>query len=131
MSVRDLRDSDLPQLEAMHRQQGYDYPLPDFRDAEFVSKQVVVDEHDRPYMVLVARRTVELYLLCDPGYGTPGLRWMAIKTLRDAMSGVLKALGFTDVHAWIPPAIEKSFTRRLKRMGWTKAAWNCYARKVE
>lgn len=128
MRVRDLRDSDLPRLEALHRQQGYDYVFPDLSQPQFRAKQVLVDDRDRPIMAVMARQTVEIYLLCDPEYGTPGLRWMGIKALHLSISRILKALGFSDVHAWIPPQIEKQFTRRLKRMGWTKAVWNCYAR---
>lgn len=130
LRVRNLRDTDLPRLEALHRQQGYDYIFPDLSQPEFVAKQTIVDELDRPVVAVVARKTVELYLLCDSEYGTPGLRWMGIKAMHEEVSKELRGQGFTDAHAWIPPQIETQFTRRLKRMGWTKAAWNCYARPI-
>lgn len=127
MQVRQFKDSDYQWVLELYRRQGFDYELPTMDAFKLV--QVVVDDEDQPVMVLAARPTVEMFLIVDSAWETPQWRLEAFKLVHEAMRAALEAEGITDVHAWLPPEIEKSFARRLmRRFGWKQQLWNCYSR---
>lgn len=131
MRVRDVAQKDLPRLRELFEQQGFEYELPDFADKDFLAKQAVVDDADRVVMMVAARRTVELYMLVDKDWETPGWRMQAFALLHAAMRKVLIRLGIADAHCWLPPAIAKSFGRRLMRQfGWSKPVWTDFWRET-
>lgn len=131
MEIRQVRESDAPRLRELFDAQGFDYALPDFRSPEFMACLVVCDERDQPVLVVGARRTVELYLLSDPKWATPRWRLEALKLMHTAMQERLAQIGIQDAHIWIPPAICKSFGRRLMRcFGWRRQLWPSFSREV-
>ena len=40
------------------------------------------------------------------------------------------AQGLSDVQAYLPPQVARSFGRRLERMGWRRDPWTCYTRAL-
>jgi hypothetical protein len=125
--VRRYTEADLEALRRIHAQQGFDYAFPDLSDPIFVSKLVVEDDAGRPVVASVARLTCEVYLLADPGAGSPRDRYERLLALHDAGRRDLLARGLDDAHAWLPPPIAKRFGRRLEALGWIRDdAWTPY-----
>lgn len=129
--IRELRPDDIPALRALHEQQGFDYPFPDLSQPQFVQILVAVDDEDRPVQALMARETLELYMLGDSGWRTPKWRFATLQKLGYAMHLKLLGMGYRDVHAWLPPQVERAFGKRLvKSFGWVKSRWSCFAREL-
>jgi hypothetical protein len=129
MQIRDFRPTDVEAVKELYQKQGFEYDLPDI-DA-FMELQVVVDEQDKPFMVLAARPTVEMFLIMDREWSTPRWRFEAFKLIHESMRAKLAAAGITDAHCWLPPEIEKSFAKRLMTaFGWVKQLWPCYSRQT-
>lgn len=125
--IRPFRASDEPILRAIHEAQGFDYEFPDLSQFECV--MVSTDEQDSPIQAMAARKTIEAFFLGDPNYRTPRWRMAHFAPLHDEMSKVLRARGFTDVHAWLPPQIAKQFGNRLRRtFGWIPSVWQTYVK---
>ena len=131
MKVRQAESADFPRIQQLFEQQGFAYQLPDRR--EFVAGQVVEDEHG-VVMAILARPTVELYMLADPTWKTPAMRFEALRKIHESMRLELRAKGFHYVHVWIPPQ-KKSFVQRLKKsFGWVgdgSPEWTCLTRSTE
>jgi hypothetical protein len=151
VTVRELRKSDIPFLKRWHTESGFDYPFPEIkamtwwrvmlRDllmrcltllcGEFARVSVVTDENNLPVMAAPAKKTIEMYLLCDKDWGTPRQRLMALQLGHEEMRVWLSGHGFCDVNAWLPPEIEKAFGKRLQYIfGWKKSRWNSYSRRT-
>ena len=131
MTVRPYTAADLDVLKAMHAAQGFDYAFPDLDDSIFLSKLVVEDDQGRPVMASLLRLTAEAYLLLDPRAGRPRERWRSFLALHEAARRDAFALGLDDAQAFVPPKVERSFGRRLAKLGWVKDPWPAYCRRVE
>lgn len=129
--IREYTLDDLDALRRMHALQGFEYEFPDLGDPLFLSKLVVEDESGRPVMASLARLTCEMYLLREPGAGTPRERYERLLALHTAGERDLLARGLEDAHAWLPPSIAKRFGRRLAVLGWVRDdVWTPYCRKL-
>jgi len=130
VKVRQCESADFPQLTRLFEEHGFSYVLPDRR--EFVAAQVIDDNGVQ--MAILARPTVELYMLSNPTWKTPQMRFEALSKLHESMRLELRSKGFRDVHVWVPPQ-KKSFVQRLKKsFGWTgdgSPEWTCLTRSTE
>lgn len=130
MKIRPIESSDFPRIQEFFERQGFSYQLPD--RGEFVAGQVIDD--NGAVMAILARPTVELYMLSDPDWATPAMRFEALRKIHESMRLELRAKGFRDVHIWVPPQ-KKSFVQRLKKsFGWTgdgSPEWTCLTRSTE
>jgi hypothetical protein len=132
VKIRKLEERDLPRLRELHRESGFDYPLPDFLAPEFERVTVVVDENDVPVQMTAARKTVEIYAIVDPNWRNPRWRLDALLQSHEEMRQGLLESGYEDVHAWLPPEVEKSFGRRLVGIfGWIPSRWKSYSRRLK
>lgn len=132
MKTRRMMPQDLPRIQELFKAQGFDYDLPDFNEEQFVVKHVLVDEHGVVRQAAIARRTVELYLLVDETWETPGWRFQGLKMIHESVRKTLERMGFQDVHSWLPPKIAKKFSSRLMRsFGWAKPLWEDVTRNVK
>jgi hypothetical protein len=127
MLVRSYTDADFDALRAMHAAQGFGYELPNPSNPLFLVRTVVEDE-DRPRMAALLRLTAEAYLLSDPREGTPRQRWQWLLRLHEATRQAAATQGLSDVQAFLPPAVARSFGRRLEKLGWRRDPWHCYTR---
>jgi hypothetical protein len=131
MKTRLYRAEDEPALRRLYEQMGFDYAFPDLNAAQFVSIWVVVDDDDLPVMALAARKTVEMFMLADKEWMTPGLRMEAFSAVSYACHVDVKSQGFEDANCWLPPKVEKSFGRRLvTKFGWIKSRWTDYSKQL-
>lgn len=123
MTLRPLRPSDIPILEARAAAKGY--PYPDFDDTEVV---LVVESDGEIITACAAKRIVELYLW--PMNCPPLTTAQAIQLLHSEMTKLLIELGYRDVEAFLPPPIAEKFGRRLERTwGWMKN-WPSWTRHL-
>jgi hypothetical protein len=129
MLVREYTDADLAQVRAMHAAQGFGYALPDLANPLFLVRTVVEDE-GRPRMAALLRLTAETYLLADPRDGSPRRRWQWLQALHESTRTAAAARGLSDVQAYLPPQVERSFGRRLETLGWRRDPWTCYTRAL-
>jgi hypothetical protein len=157
MRIREYSEADLASLHRLHAAQGFAYPFPDVANPLFLTRLVVEDEDGgeatichseegigrptknlsssstrgpRIVMAALLRLTCEAYLLHDPNAGTPRSRWQALLALHDAVRSDARARGLEDVHAFLPPPIERKFARRLQRLGWVRDPWSSFCRRV-
>ena len=129
--IRAYNAGDMPRIRELYHQHGLNYELPDFNAVTYPIR-IVSEDDGKIVMAAFAHLTAELYLLADGTHGTPQQRWERFKELHQV--GLEMAYypgGFDDLHAFLPPQLEKSFGRRLKRLGWQKALWPCYAIELE
>jgi len=129
--IRACIASDVARLKEMHALQAFGYGLPDVNDPVFVGKWAI-EEADpagaglRVNLAILARLTAEIYMLHDPTAGTPQERWLRLLKLHGAGEANLAHMGLHEVHAFLPPEVERAFGRRLIGLGWYKEPWACY-----
>ncbi|MGC1311213.1 MAG: hypothetical protein WA857_03150, partial [Candidatus Acidiferrum sp.] len=77
------------------------------------------------------RLTAEAYLLLDPKAGTPRDRWHWLLNLHAATERDAWQRGLEDVHAWLPPAIARTFGKRVAQLGWKRDdMWTPYCKRL-
>lgn len=118
MTIRPYRDSDWLALKDIALDAGYPYPEPQGPLVE--ACLVVVDDDEHPVAAIAAQRIVELYL-----WKKEGLRPAMSKAILDAMhremAKELRAKGYQDANAFLPPSLCERFGRRLRRSwNWTR-----------
>ncbi len=117
MTVRELRDSDIPALNAIAETSGFPYIVPRGTLVERVL--VVADENDQVLAAVAAERILQLYLWIGDAH--PAAKLRMIRMLHEAMAPELKAKGYTEVQAFLPPGVAGKFGRRLERtFSWMK-----------
>jgi hypothetical protein len=109
---------------------GLDYKFPNLDGPLFVIKQVA-ELDGRIVAVGAVRIEAELYLWIDHSVGEPEDRWDAVKELNDV--GMDKAYweqGLDNCVCWVPEAVEKSFGKRLKQLGFDtdRDGWRSWSR---
>ena len=136
LKIREYTERDLRALREIHARQAFAYALPDLSNPLFVTKLVVIgkksgDASEQVVGAALLRLTAEAYLLLDPAYGTPRERWQALLNLHSAAETDAWQRGLGDIHAWLPPGLEKKFGKRVERLGWIRDdAWTPYCRKL-
>jgi hypothetical protein len=129
MIIRDYQSEDLPSLEQIYAAQALPYPLPAL-DRMLVRR--VVTDGERIVLAGALKPTADAYLLVDTTWQTPGVRLWALERLHAAMLQATIKTNIQQVHAWIPPQLEKSMGRRLVRdFGWWHTDWPCYVKEVK
>lgn len=116
MTVRSLREADIPGLHAIADASGF--PYPDLAAGRLEAVLVVADDDDRPVMACAAERICQLYLWCGE-FQRPHAKVFALRLLHEAMAKALKVKGYDSAEAFLPPSLAARFARRLERtFGW-------------
>lgn len=130
MKIRLYQDGDAKDLEDMHRTS--ELPLgcmPDPTDPLFFIQQVV--EHEgKAALAAFVKLTCEPYLLLNHQVGTPEWRWNALQALNDTVTVSVRQYGLKDMTAWIPPAVEPYFSKRLAIMGYIRSPWSSFSKVI-
>jgi len=116
MKTRPMIAADMPMLKAMATSSGF--PYPDLSDPLIEAVYVALDDAGRPIAAVAAKRILELYLIGNSEMH-PASKLHVIRILHDSMRVVLRKSGYSEVNAFLPPAIASSFGHRLERtFGW-------------
>lgn len=119
MRSRPFRPEDLPVLQKIFHQRGLPYGNIDI--TRLVVAEVLVDENDVPVIAVLAKPTVELFVLVDQTWATPQKRWQGFKLLHEVVRKLLADAGIEQAHAWLAPQLAKAFKRRLQSLKWEVA----------
>lgn len=131
MEIRPYKQEDLPELQRIHRAQGFAYPFPNLEDPLFHIK-LVGEQDGRIVNAAVARLTAEVFFLMDPSEGTPRDRYHNFVKLHDeGCKAAFYQGGLSDIQCWMPPEIVKPFGRRLARLGWKRPPWTPFYRDLQ
>ena len=126
MTIRRLIPSDIPILMKMALES--EFPYPDVSRETPEAFMVVTDDENRPMMAAAAVRTVQIYLYCGE-FKRPLAKKAAMQLLHEGMALELKAKGWSEADAFLPPSLALKFGRRLeKTFGWVKN-WPSWARR--
>jgi hypothetical protein len=124
ISFRAVIPKDYPALQEMHREQNLPYPLPPLAHPSIVVK-LLAEQCGTIVFAAFLRVTSEAYLLASPE-GSPEDRWDVLQRGNKWLLRMAWDAGFSDIHAFLPPEVEKPFSRRLIQLGWNKTIWPCY-----
>src|SRR5262249_50679659 len=126
MKIRHARPEDDAAIREMHERMGLDYELPDLQ--RMASKLVFADDQGTVRMAIYLRPTVEAYMFVDKKETIhPREQWSRFLCLHRASLKDARAKGIDDAYCFLPPELEKSFSRRLKRLGWFRP-WSAFCR---
>lgn len=116
MHTRPIQPSDIPRLEELWEEKGFDCVKPDFAR---IGGTVLVDNDGTVRMAIADRRTTELYMFLDRGkWATPGMKWTQFERLHEAERVSLQERGYEDAHVWVPRCA-RSFAHKLRKFfGW-------------
>lgn len=120
--IRPMRESDLPRLRELQGEFAWEF------GRDFAGALVVVDAQDVPVAIAGAWRRAEVHMVMDSRWETPGMRWEALRQLHAAMEAQLSAEGVGEAITWMDGM--KALCRRLKGLGWGKAARPMWARRI-
>lgn len=123
-----MQPEDLQRIEAIFAAKGYNYELPSLNQNMLARR--VVESGNQIIAGAAARQTSEAFFWVDPTWETPRWRLEALKFIHEEMRVELKEKGITDVHCWIPPEIERAYSRRLLALGWQKQLWTDFVRSI-
>lgn len=128
MRVTDISPLALECIKEVHRASGFDYKFPqDFSTPLFPVRRCVTDDDGRFVGALALKVEAETYLWLDDQYGTPELRWDAVKLLNSDMVERARDIGFDQAHCVLPPEIAERFGKRMQDLGWSPARpWPLY-----
>lgn len=130
MLVRPYVREDLPAVEALHREQGFAYDLPDLESPSMLVR-AVIEENGRVTHAAFLRKTSEAYWIFSPEERKRE-RLGKLLVLAKELPAPADRAGIEDVHAFLPPQIvTESLHKTLLRLGWEKPLWTCYSRKVK
>jgi hypothetical protein len=129
--IRTFEERDLTALAEIHAENGLPPNcMPDPADPLMLIK-AVVEQHGKPVMATFLKGTSEIYLLVDHNYSTPEDRWQMMQELRDYLCREAWRLGLDQMTCWVPPEIDKSFSKRLEELGFQRSTWASYTLNIE
>lgn len=132
MKIRNYEAQDYPRIASLLEAQGLDYQLPNINHPLFLVKKVLEDEDGNVQLAAGLQLITEAYLWGNPDWSTPRARWEALLALHEEVRTAAQDTGIEDTVLWMPPELDKSFGRRLKKLGWDKdRPWPTYSRKVD
>jgi hypothetical protein len=132
--VREYTDGDFGAIKRLYEKSGFNYSLPSLSSEEFFSRRVIGDTAGVA-MACFLRRTAECYVVANPEWRTPAWRLEALRQLHIAAFSDAREAKVQELIGFLPPQVEKSFGRRLKRdFGWQDwergQEWRGYTHKV-
>lgn len=127
MTSRPATPADYPRLRELANASAYPYPDP--TDPLIEAIYVVEDEHGNIIGACAAKRILELYLYKGK-CGHPATVLHMVRMLHSCMCTCLRAKGHSEVNAFIPSQLVKSFGRRLeKTFGW-RPNWKSWVKEI-
>ena len=131
MHIRAYRPEDLAAVKAIFDAQELGYKFPDLEKPTYFIR-LVGEEDGRVVQAAFAHLTAEIYFLLDRTHGTPQQRHLDFMAMQEVGRELAwKPGGLDDLHAFLPPQLERAFGKRLMAHGWKKALWPPYFTELE
>lgn len=128
MIVRNMAQTDIESVKAIHAKRGLPFDLPDLTRKLAIEKVFLHDE--KIVMAAILRPTTEAYIICDQTWKTPWFRWQAFQELHAAVLEQCRKDGVEDTQAVLDPPLNMGFGKRLMELGWAKHKGTLYSRKA-
>ena len=134
--IRRWEDSDMEKALEIHAANGLDercFPnlvVDGVSNPLFCTKEVY-EVDGQIVMMGFLKLQSEGYLLIDHTCGTPELRWQWLQEGMEHLKKEAFRLGLEQISVWIPPEIEKSFSKRLLELGFIRSPFTCFTVNVE
>lgn len=127
MRIRRLRSKDIPEIERIHREQGYGFELPNIGELESC---YVVEHEGRVVALAGAEINAQIVMIMDHGWGSPHERMKAICRLHGPITRYLDWRGVVKAYIALDPKYRR-FGARMLKIGWKEALWKHYWIKVK
>ena len=124
MRVREYLESDEGLLRQYHEENKYAFDFPSLNSPLIELVEVVEDINGNPMMAGVAKKSLELFLLCNHKEH-PMVRMQGIGMLHASMTPKLLEKGYDEANAFIPPELARYARRLCTQFGWIKN-WDTY-----
>jgi hypothetical protein len=128
--IRDFKLEDMDEVRRIHKENGFEYTLPDLSAPLWVVTKVV-EIDGRVRAALGAWIQVELYLQLDKGdWATPEQKHEWLVELDRAVTEEVWLRGIDQECVWLPPNMERFGQRLEKDFGFTKdrEGWYVYSK---
>lgn len=113
MYIRKLEPGDIEAILAIHKKSPMKYDIPILDSPNILTAQVVVDEDDKPKVLLCAERVAEMMLVMDHEWTVPAVRWTALQALYHDVVPRLYRDGIRSAYAFIGDDVPKGYVSRL------------------
>lgn len=125
--IRELTQSDVAELTALHDLSGIDYKFPDLSSPLYLNRVVSVIG-DKILAAGLHRICYETFVMVNPT-ARPQDKWEALKELDAELSRRAYWQGLDEVHAAVAPI---RFDRRLRQLGWVpdRENWRLWSRQT-
>lgn len=123
MIIREYKSSDLEQLKRLH--DGQEYEFPDPAHPLMIVKDCLEDA-GRVRAAGLARLELNVTLLLDHEWATPGRRLEAVKSLQDSMHKKASYFGLDQAYA----EVSSRWGHRLEGLGWIPAKNRLYFLRI-
>jgi hypothetical protein len=132
VEVRDIDDSDLESVEALHRSTGQDFALPDLSSPLVIVKKAILDEAGKVIGFGCIKIMGEAVMSLSPDL-SPIECMRAMEALQPPILTDAYNQGLDEVEARIHSETEQPFLKRLKQLGWARdrSALNPWSRKTK
>lgn len=108
-------------LAAQSEDCGVELSPPHPEDPLLDVRLILQGDDGKPRMALLGRRTLEISLITNPQMQEDlRSRWKMFLALNQAGERLVRALGYTDSIALIPPQILEWYGRHLRAAGWSR-----------
>ena len=128
VTVRPLRQSDIPILKSWAAASDFEYPDPE--DPCIEAFLVVADDSDKPILAAAGSRLVQIFAWLNPEAGAE-LRMDALSAIHEPLGNALKQLGYDSTETFLDPRLERrGFGKVLRdRFGWYRN-WPSWGKKL-
>lgn len=123
---RNLKPHDISRLKYIHDKAGYGFDFPKFGTME---SAITIEEKGVVVGALGCELEAQIYGVFDPEWGSPHRRMELYGQLHAPIHQQLVMRGVKTANVFLDPKY-KRFGQRMLDMGWEKALWDCYCRKV-
>jgi hypothetical protein len=126
--IRDFKPEDLCSVLEIHKEQKFDYSVPDLSSPLVLVKKVR-EVDGRVVAVSFIRVTAETFLLVQ---GSPVEKARSIEELQPEILREAYEKGLSEIVCVLPPEISESFAPALKKLGWEPTRdWPMWQRNLE
>ncbi len=127
--IRDCRPEDFPAISELHKEQEFDYAMPDLANPLFLVKKVR-EVDGRVVAACVLRITAETFLFCS---GSPVEKGRSLLELQPEVLREAYEKGLSEIICAVPPPIAEEFGPVLQdsRLGWIRIPeWPVFQRNL-